>query len=87
MKQARRSMVQSDWASFRTARAKTVYEIRAAKIGYFKKIFNENRSNPKIYWDHVKHLSGTIQSNLTPLAVKAENGGLMTDPVAVGIAN
>ena len=38
LKQARRSMLQSDWASFRTARAKTVYEIRAAKIEYFKRI-------------------------------------------------
>ena len=78
-------MLQSDWASFRTARAKAVYEIRAAKIGHFKKINNENRSNPKIYWDHLKHLPGTIQSNLTPLTVKAENGGLITDPV--GVAN
>ena len=78
-------MLQSDWALFRMARAKTVYEIRTAKIGYFKRIINENRCNPKIYWDHLKHHSGTIQSNLTPLAVKAENGGLITDPV--GIAN
>ena len=51
---AKRSNTEIDWSTYKRMRNNVTNSIRHAKANYYRNLFRENISNPKIFWKQIK---------------------------------
>ena len=69
---ARKSKASTDWTAFKRARNKCNGKIREAKRKHYCNLMEENKGNPRKFWDTIKTIFPTNKKSSLPRMEKSK---------------
>ena len=76
LRRFRKHKQSADWEVYKTLRNNCTNQIRKAKREYYQNLLEENRKNPKSFWNTIKKIfpgSKTNTANASPSHIKSSN--------------
>ena len=72
LRKAKKTSLPSDWTAYKRARNLCNGKIREAKRKYYRNLIEENKRNPRKFWDTIKTIFPTTSKSSTPQMEKSK---------------
>ena len=72
LRKAKKTLLPSDWPAYKRARNLCNGKVREAKRKYYRKLMEENKRNPRKFWDTIKTIFPTTSKSSTPRMEKSK---------------